>query len=140
MTGATLDRLIELTRTFDAERGGTGGVAGPDAIVPDSAVCQDLFIYGIGVDDYVSALEDEFGPVVREIPWLTYTDQTSSFRGCGIAILPFWLIYRLARKLVKGGPVFPGPDPFNHPHRLTLREIAEVIDQGAWPSDREGTA
>lgn len=135
MTATTLDRLMEITRTFDAERGGIGGVVGPD-----SAVCQDLLIFGIDVEDYVWLLEDEFGPSVSEIPWMTYTDQTSSFRGCAVAIAPLWLVYRLGRKLVKGGPVIPKPNPRLHPHRLTLREVAEVIDQGGWPSDREATA
>ena len=97
-----------------------------------TAVTQDALIYCLDVDDYVSGLEETFGPIVREIPWLLYTDQTSTHRGC-LPAIPFLLV-ALARLplLLIGKPVIPGPDPRNFGPRLTLGHIAYVIDQGYW--------
>lgn len=125
----TLDRLIELTNQYLGNRGD------PDAAFiasPTSAVCQDCFIYGVDVDDYVCLLEEEFGPVVRHIPWLAYTDQTSSYRGCAIALFPLVTICRAPLKLFFGRSLVPAPDPRHFGPRLTLRHIAHVIDEGHW--------
>lgn len=89
-------------------------------------------IYGIDVEDYVWALEEHFGEVVRQIPWLRFTDQTFSFRGCGVVLVPLILIWRIARFPFAGGPILPRPDPINHPERLALEHIAAVIDRGEW--------
>lgn len=130
MTLSTLDRVIELTREYCDNR--AGGQASGFELDADSAVCQDALIFGIDVDDYVHALEAEFGPVVREIPWLTYTDQTSSFRGCGVLAAPFWLLWRLPASLLKGEPLIPRADPRRFPERLTLAHMAAVIDARHW--------
>ena len=127
MQATTVDRHIKATRAFDVARGGDGL-----AIHVDPAICRGAVIFGIDVDDDVEALEREFGSVVQAIPWLDYTDQTAGFRGCGVALFPFWLFYRLVRKLIEGGNVMPTSDPRSFPHRLALGEIAAVIVRGAW--------
>jgi hypothetical protein len=125
----TVRAVIDITAAYLQRRGH------PDAgFVPDaqSALCQDAYIFGIDVDDYVYELKRRFGDVVYEIPWLRFTDQTSSFRGWASLIVPFWVFWRLARKLVMGGPVIPHPQPRAFPLRLELAHIAYVIEQGEW--------
>lgn len=126
-------RVLEATRRYLAERAGEDPTAVSAAL--DDAVCQDLMILGVDVEDYVWALETEFGDVVWTIPWLHYTDQTNSFRGCGCLMVPPWLVWRLMKKLVRGGTVMDCPHPRDHPHRLTLREVAAAIEAGGWPKD-----
>ncbi len=94
-------------------------------------------IFGVDVEDYVGELEEDIGPIVWSIPWLYYTDQTSSFRGWGCLLAPPWILGRMVRSLFAGGPVLPRPHPKDHPNRMTLREIAEIIDAGGWPQDRK---
>jgi hypothetical protein len=126
----TLGRLIKLTERY---------AAGRPCNFPldsESAISQDAYIFGIDVDDYVADLEIEFGPAVRTIPWLHYTDQTASSRGCRACIVaPFLIPWLLFKKLVFGPESLPRPDPRNHPYRLTLRQIADAIDDGGWPED-----
>lgn len=121
--------VIDITTAYLQRRGH------PDAgFVPDahSALCQDAYIFGVDVDDYVYELKQSFGDVVYEIPWLHFTDQTASFRGWACLIVPFWMIWRLMRWPVMGGTVFPRPQPRTFPLRLELRHIAYVIQQGEW--------
>ena len=128
--GDTLDRLIRMTEEHSAGRPGNFPLG------PDSAISQDAYIFGIDVDDYVTELEKEFGPVVWTFPWLHYTDQTASSRGCRACIVaPFVVPWFLFKKLVFGPESLPRPDPKHHPYRLTLRQIAEAIDAGGWPED-----
>lgn len=122
----TLWRLIEITSDFCVNRPADVPLKG------DSAVCQDAYIFGIDVEDYVAALEKEFGPIVWEIPWLNFTDQTSSFRGCGTILVFPWLLWRCLMLLIRGGPLIPRPDPRGFAPRLELRHIAAVIDRGEW--------
>ncbi|MBM3928214.1 MAG: hypothetical protein FJ335_07135 [Sphingomonadales bacterium] len=97
---------------------------------PDTAMAQDAIIDGIDVDDLVFDLEDEFGLVIREIPWLRFSDQRASFRGCGIVLYPAWVVWRLfVRK--SDEPIHILPDPQLFP-RLTVSHIAGVIDRGEW--------
>lgn len=128
--GSTLERLLGVTSKFNRERFGV------DVEVPrfdaDSTVCQDALIYGLDVDDYVARLEAEFGPVVLEIPWLRFTDQTASFRGYGCLVFPVWLVGRFLAWPFRGGHLIPVPDPRHFPHRLTLGHVAHVIDGGHW--------
>jgi hypothetical protein len=126
----TLDRLIKLTERFAAGRPGNFPLG------PDSAISQDAYIFGVDLDDYVAELEKEFGPVVWTIPWLLYTDQTGSARGCRACIIaPFVIPWMLLKKLVVGPESLHFPDPRHHPYRLTLRQIADAIDAGGWPED-----
>jgi hypothetical protein len=128
---ATGERLLIATRRFVKDRGGDG-----DEIQLDDAVCQDLLIFGIDVDDYVAILELEFGPVVGTIPWLHYTDQTLCSRGCRACVIaPFLIPWILFKKLAFGPESLPRADPRNYPHRLTLRQVAEAIDAGGWSED-----
>lgn len=124
-----IDRLIDVTTKFIEERGH------PDenvVLTPASAVCQDAYIFGIDVDDYVNALSSEFGQIVHQIPWGHYTDQTSSFRGCGCLLVPPWLLWRLVRWPLVRGSIIPRADPRNFPFRLELGHLAKVIDRGEW--------
>ena len=123
----TLPRLVTLTRRFLRDRGG------PEVPIDERcSVCQDLLIFGIDVDEYIGVLEDEFGKVVREVPWGRYTDQTASFRGVGCLAFPSWLFWRLLRWPFSAGPVIPRPDPRRHPDWLPLAHLASVIDLGRW--------
>jgi hypothetical protein len=126
----TLDRLIRLTEEHSAGRPGNFPLG------PDSAISQDAYIFGIDVDDYVAKLDEEFGPVVWTIPWLAYTDQTASSRGCRACIIaPVIIPWLLFKRMVFGSESLPLPDPRHYPHRLTLRHVAEAIDAGGWPKD-----
>ena len=122
----TEERLLEATRRYLSAR----SEEDLQSINLDDAICQDLDIFGIDVDEYVWALEEEFGSVVWTIPWLHYTDQTSSFRGCGCLAFPPWLLMQFARKAIRGGPALPLPRPKEFLNRLTLRDIASTIDRG----------
>ena len=125
------EKVLDATRRFLESRDGEPGPIGLDA-----AVCQDLLIFGVDVEEYVWALEEEFGKVVWTIPWRHYTDQTSSFRGCGGCLLFWpWLVLQFIRKILRGGPVIPRPHPREHPFRLTLREISEAIEAGGWSKE-----
>lgn len=126
----TLDRLIKLTEKHSVGRPGNFPLG------PDSAISQDAYIFGIDVDDYVDELEKEFGPVVRTIPWLYYTDQTGSARGCrACLLLPLVIPWMLFKKLIFGPNSLSRPNPRNYPYRLTLRQIADAINNGGWPED-----
>lgn len=124
----TLGRVIMASRRFlDA----TGRET--DVLDAQSSVSQDLNIFGIDVDDYAHILADEFGEVIWEIPWLHYTDQTSSFRGCAVAWVPFWFLGRLVwRALGQVKIIIPVPEPRRFDKRLELGHIAKVIDDGEW--------
>lgn len=124
---ATEDQVIAATRAFLHERCADEDVD----ISAESAVCQDLLIFGIDVDDYHGDLRGRFGPIINEIPWLRFTDQTDSFRGCGCLLVPFWLAGRLVKRVFRPGDALHS-DPRNHPERLTLRHVAAVIDAGQW--------
>jgi hypothetical protein len=128
--GDTLDRLIKVTERYSLDRPANVPLG------PESAISQDAYIFGIDVDDYVADLEKEFGPVVYTIPWLDYTDQTGSVRGCRACIVtPVILPWMLLKKLVLGPESIKIPDPRHHPYRLTLGQIADAIDAGGWPKD-----
>lgn len=62
-------------------------------ITPETAMAQDARIDGIDVDDFVTELHEEFGPIIGDVPWLIFSDQRNSARGC-IAVMgvPFWLV------------------------------------------------
>lgn len=129
MTTSVLDRLIEITTDFTRERGVNEIDLRFDA---HTAISQDALIFGIDVEDYASVLGEEFGEIVWEIPWLRYTDQTSSFRGFGCAFVPFWFVWRFLRWPLAGGNLIERPHPRTHPLRLELGHIAKVIEQGHW--------
>ncbi|WP_326524213.1 hypothetical protein [Sphingomonas sp.] len=99
-------------------------------ITRDTAMAQDAYIDGIDVDDFVGVLHDEFGEVIRDIPWLSFSDQRASFRGCAVALLPFWLIARVFVR-PSGESILARPGEVAYP-RLTVGHIAQVIDQGYW--------
>jgi hypothetical protein len=124
----TLERLVVVTLRYLSER----SEPSDSNVTADSAVCQDLLIFGIDVDDYVGLLEEEFGKVVYSIPWGRFTDQTASFRGCGCIQFPFWLLWRLVRAAATRQPVIPRAKPRDHPERLTIAHIAAVIERGQW--------
>ena len=129
MEDSSLDRLIALTNRYLEHWGHPDGEW---QLTAHSAICQDAYIFGIDVDDYVYELEEEFGKVVLLIPWLRFTDQTASARGFGCLLFPFWLMYRLARLPFTGGPVIPESDPKNFGPRLELGHVAAVIEKGEW--------
>ena len=118
-----------------------GGQLGVEEIGSDTAMAQDALIDGIDVDDFVSALEAEFGEIVREIPWLAFSDQRASFRGCmSLLGLPLWLVWRFIARPV-GERILQPVGTLAHP-RLTVGHIAQVIDSGYWfePTDMAGYA
>lgn len=125
----TLEKLIQITNEF---RSYSNDIGDQNSFGPNTAICQDAMIFGIDVEDYVAELENEFGEFVWQIPWGNFTDQTFSFRGCGTALLPFHLIWRMIRWSFVGGEIIPKPDPKNFPKRLELAHIAKVIDQARW--------
>ena len=125
---ATETRVLAATRRYLAERGG-----GEPSINLDDAVCQDLMIFGVDVEDYVEELEKDFGPVVWSIPWGHYTDQTGSYRGCGACLIaPFLIPWMAFKTAFFGAKSLNQPHPREHPHRLTLREVAAAVDAGGW--------
>jgi hypothetical protein len=105
-----------------------------DEIKPDTSMSHDARIDGIDIDDFAHDMHQEFGAIVYEIPWLRFSDQRASFRGCGCLMLPFWLVWRLIVR-ASGEPMLPPPNGGDE--RLTVRHIARVIDQGFWsePTD-----
>ena len=130
MQEPTLDRLIRRTERFAADRDSNLPLG------PESAISQDVDLYGLDVDDYVSELEEEFGSVVRTIPWLHYTDQTGSVRGCKACVVaPVWIPWILLKVAFLGKASLKLPEPENYPRRLTLAQIAQAIDDGGWPQD-----
>ena len=131
MPSDTEEKVLGATRGFLIERGGDPQMS----LSLDDAVCQDLMIFGVDVEDYVGELEKDLGPVVWSIPWGHFTDQTSSFRGCGILFFPPWFLWRSVRSLVVDGPIIPRANPKQHPHRLTIGDIASAIEAGGWPVD-----
>lgn len=100
-----------------------------DEITPATIMATDARIDGIDVDDFVADLEDEFGPIVREIPWLRFSDQRASFRGFGCVIAPFWLLWRAMLYPINQEFV---PLPNGGEEDLTVGHIARVIDAGYW--------
>ena len=125
----TLERLIRVTEEHSTGRPGNF------PLNADSAVSQDAYIFGVDVDDYVTRLEAEFGPAVWTIPWLHYTDQRYSHRGWQACIIaPFLVPWLMAKGALVGRKAI-APDPVNHPYRLTLRQVAEAIDNGGWPEE-----
>ena len=136
MSDAILDRLIIITRDFRAHEQGADD---PEVVVPEAAICQDLMIFGVAVEDYVWALERDFGAIVWEVPWLRFTDQTSSFRGWGCLLFPFWLSWRLLYAPVAGERLVPVPNPREHRERLTLRHLAAVFETGEWFEPAQGS-
>jgi len=87
--GDTLKRLIDVTERFVAGRPGNF------PLHSHSSISQDAYIFGIDAYDYFGELEADFGPVVREIPWMEWTDQTESYYGCAAGCFPLVLLTRL---------------------------------------------
>ena len=124
-----LQRVIQVTNEF---RSDPNDPESWNSFGPNTAVCQDAMIFGVHVEDYVDKLEEEFGAIVWQIPWLEYTDQTDSFRGCAVFWLPFVLLGRLISKTFTGNPILKNPDPRNFSKRLELGHIAKVIENDHW--------
>ena len=122
----TLERLIAITESFADDR----PVEGP--LTAKSAITQDAYIFGIDAYDYFGELEAEFGPVIREIPWLEWTDQTDSYYGCAVGCFPVILLGRLVAWPITRAPLLKLPNPKDYPRRLELGHVAKVIDQGYW--------
>lgn len=122
----TLAHLIDATSEFCIGR------AVNEPLNGGSSISQDAYIFGVDVEDYVDILRSKSGPIVYEIPWLRFTDQTSSFRGCAVILVVPWLLWRCLLWPISGGKLIPKSDPRHFPHRLTLSHIAAVIDRGEW--------
>ena len=122
----TLERLVAITEAFAKDRPATL------PLTAKSAITQDAYIFGIDAYDYFGELEAEFGPVVREIPWLKWTDQSDSYYGRGVGCFPFILLCRLLAWPITRRPLLNSPDPRRFERRLELGHIAKVIDQGYW--------
>ncbi len=107
-----------------------------EAITPETAMAQDAHIDGIDVDDFVMQLREEFGSTINDIPWLLFSDQRDSARGCmAVMGVPFWLLWRWLTR-PKGTSILSRPGTFAHP-RLTVAHIARVIDQGRWEEPKD---
>lgn len=95
---------------------------------PESALAQDLGIYGLDVDDFAMKLAERFGSWVADWPWDRFTDLNEGVDVRGCLMLPFMplvLIYRA----VRGMPLFPQDKELE---RLELGHIASVLEAGQW--------
>src|SRR5947209_19630450 len=119
----TLDRLIKVTEEYVGNRPANLPLG------PESAISQDAYIFGVDVDDYVEVLDSEFGPVVWQIPWLQFTDQSDSYRGCAVGLFSFILIGRVIAWPFTRASFLKVPRPKAFPNRLELAHIAAVIDR-----------
>jgi hypothetical protein len=124
--GDTLERLISVTEKFAADRPGNIPLGA------HSSISQDAYIFGIDTYDYFGELEAEFGPIVRQIPWMEWTDQTDSYYGCAACCFPLIILGRLVAWPLTRRRLLKSPDPKEFPRRLELGHIAKVIDQGYW--------
>ncbi|MBS3928205.1 MAG: hypothetical protein KGZ65_07215 [Sphingomonadales bacterium] len=112
---ATLDRVIEITSRM------TGVKAAK--LNANSAIDQDIRIYGDDVTDLAEALAAEFGDQVWQWPWQRFAELNE-----GLSLLfPFMLVWQLLTWPVRG--TFEYPSQFE---RLELGHIAKVIDAGQW--------
>ena len=125
----TEQRVLDATKRHLIERGGAEDVR----VALEDAICQDLMIFGVDVEDYVAELEKEFGKVVWSIPWLHFTDQEGSYRGVRACLfIPFLIPWMILKKALWGSSSLKSTSPREHPHRITIAEIAEIIDAGGW--------
>jgi hypothetical protein len=98
-------------------------------ITDDTAMAQDAIIDGIDVHDFGWALKEQLGDVVDTIPWERFSDQRSSFYGCGVLLFPFWLIARVLMWPINR-EILRRRD--NQSQRLTVRHLTDVFERGAW--------
>lgn len=112
---ATLDRVIEITSRMTGVK--------VEKLHADSAVDQDLRIYGDDVTDFAEALAAEFGDQIWQWPWQRFAELNE-----GLSLLfPVMLVWQLLTWPVRGS--FEYPSRFE---RLELGHIAKVIDAGHW--------
>ena len=103
-------------------------------ITDATAMAQDAKIDGIDVYDFGWELKNRFGSVVDTIPWEQFSDQRSSFYGCAVFAVPFWLLWRVLMWPMNR-EIFPRRG--NASERLTVGHLTDVFERGAWfdPAD-----
>ncbi|UIP05537.1 hypothetical protein LY632_07355 [Erythrobacter sp. SDW2] len=95
---------------------------------PESAIAQDLGIYGLDIDDFAMKLAERFGAWVFDWPWDRYTELNEGTDVTGCLALPFTPIIALVR-MSKGLPLRREKQRIE---RLELRHIARVLEAGEW--------
>ncbi len=89
----------------------------------ESAIDQDMKIWGDDVTWFATELSKQFGDDVFQWPWQRFTGLDE-----GLPLLaPFMLMWQLATWPFRGS--FNYPSPFE---RLELGHIVAVIDHGEW--------
>ena len=89
---------------------------------PNSALDQEMHLYGVGVWDFEAELASLFGGFVYEWPWHRFTEGSEKTFGW-----PFSNIYNR----LKWG-YWSGYWPSHKFERLELGHIAAVIEKGEW--------
>ena len=109
----TLPRIVAIASHFSgiSER----------SLSANSAVAQDLRIYGMDVWEFEDALANEFGTFVHDWPWHRFAQLTEGLGGC----FPFHLFWQFASWPFRGS--FEYPSEFE---RLELGHIAAVFERG----------
>lgn len=109
---ATLDRVIQIAEHC----------SGCTGLRDDSAVDQDLKIWGDDVDEFANALAQAFGKQVLQWPWQRFTDLNEP---------SLLTVLALFRQLL----TWPFRGSFSYPsrlERLELGHIARAIEAGHW--------
>jgi hypothetical protein len=113
--GDTLSRLVALASKFS-------GIP-VQSLSANSAVAQDIRIYGMDVWEFEEALTSEFGIAAHDWPWHRFAELSEGLGGC----FPFTLLWQLLSWPFRGS--FGYPSEFE---RLELGHIAAVIEKGEW--------
>ena len=94
----------------------------------NSAITQDLGIFGDDVDDFALKLAERYGDWVAEWPWQEYADLNEGVDPRGCLMLPLFPITILIR-IVRGQRIISARHG-DHLKRLELRHIAKVLENG----------
>ncbi|XUU60204.1 hypothetical protein ACRAQ6_11605 [Erythrobacter sp. HA6-11] len=90
---------------------------------PQSALDQDLGLYGLDVEDFAMKLAERFGNWVWGWPWQRFTQLDE-----GLSLLfPFMLVWQLVTWPFRGRFSYPSSN-----ERLELGHIAKVLEAGEW--------
>lgn len=89
---------------------------------------QEGGIDGIDVYEFITSFPEQYKDVLNQVPWSRFSDQSASFYGCEVALVPFWLLHRLVTWPAHRGPLIPKPNGGSE--RLTVEHLANVLERG----------